>query len=77
MHRELSVARHGVVVFLLSAMRAKHRGRQDPNSDEEHRDFVLFGKKLLMMIENINCVVFNHVLIKIQHCQMQCDVEMY
>ena len=28
-----------------AAKRAKQRGRQDPNSDEEHRDFVLFWKK--------------------------------
>ena len=35
-----------------AAKRPKQRGRQDPNSDEEHRDFVLFWKQL-MMIEHI------------------------
>jgi len=39
-HRELSVARHSLLAFKQkAAKRPKQRGRQDPNSDEEHRDF--------------------------------------
>ena len=56
--------------FVVVAMRPKHQGRQYPNSDEEHRDFVL---KI-----NMWCFLFlRSLFITIQHCKMQCDVEMY
>ena len=77
-HRELSVARRFLLAFYKKSSEAGEAARQTRS------EFWWRTSGLCFVLEKVDddwkyigVCCFNHVLIKIQHCQMQCDVEMY